>query len=101
VNCTTLSSTSDRPGRRRLTRSLALVTLFRIRFLTPLDDASSLLFSLLLVAVSNFGDKYLLWSAMKDIDLWLEMLGVNAQMCEEQMLHINKEKTAADFIIGC
>ena len=35
---------------------------------------------------------------MKDFDLWLERLGVNAQMHEEQMLHINREKTAADFI---
>ena len=37
---------------------------------------------------------------MNDFDLWLETpLGVvNAQTNEEQMLHINKEKTAADFI---
>ena len=111
MNCTTLSSTSDRPGRRRLTRSLALVTLFRILFLTPLDaTTSSLLLSLLLlVAVNNFGDILeasllklnLLWSAMNDFDLWLERLGVNAQRHEEQMLHMNREKTAADFIVGC
>ena len=35
---------------------------------------------------------------MNDFDLWLERLGVNALRHEKQMLHINREKTAADFI---
>jgi len=68
-----------------------------------------LVLSLLLVAVNNFGDILeasllklnLLWSAMNDFDLWLEIVGVNALRHEEQMLHMNREETAADFIIGC